>query len=403
MRVEKANKTRDAELTMIYSMEETIQTLLYNDRAAMLAAYPEFGDKSWVNGYLEEAFSTSVINSLPEVPFPNFSNEDSQSDTLVKAIDIEWNVPRVHLCFWKNANATPTANASTSSPGNWLYLGKISLTHSYGYPEKKHRWFDLTTDNIARKIGEGCRMGVSFQWVDKADYYTLNNVVYSTDAATGLNVSTFTETLPALTVGYYRVDAYRVVDGTAIPVQPTTTLSGRTLTVVFNHESRINPGTIKVLITNVGNLQKLTANDIVSIDCQWSQEILSLQPDFTPTPVVVQGTVNQVTRQRDTKTFNATTTRANALGSQSTRLLGRITNNGATNIVYFKYGSDVTVTGGLIATGTNPSSVSGGYSGSIAVNGGYMDVPTGYTGVISVVTNSGVSSITTDETYTVSG
>lgn len=400
MRVETAQQVQQVSLTLPYTNEETIQTILYNDKASLLSAFPDFGDKSWINGYLEEGFITSVIKSLPELPFPNFQDTDSQSTRMVKAIDAEWLSPCVYLCFWFNSNTTPTANATTSSPGNWTYIGKISLLHQYGYPERKYRYFDFLTDNITRKLGEGVRLGVSYQWPERIFYQLLSNVAYSIDPSTGLPLSTFNEVLPSTTLSY-SCDGFRVIDGSPIPMQPIVTIDGQNLKVIFDYETEISPNIIKAIIRENGSIQKLGVQDLVTLDCCWTKEIISLQNDYTPTPVIVQGTVSQVVRQVDTKTLNASTTRQNALNSQPTRTLGRITNNGATNAIYFKYGSDVTVAGGLIPTGTNPASVSGGYSGIIAVNNGYMDVPTGYTGVISVVTSTGISSMTVTETYTV--
>lgn len=403
MRVETAQRTQQSSLNLPYTNEETIIPILFNDKTSLLAAFPDFGDKSWCNGYLEEAFCTTVIKSLPELPYPNFQDTDSQATRIVKSIDAEWKQPCVYLCFWLNANTTPTAGATTSSPGNWVYVGKIALVHQYGYPERKYRWFDFFTDNISRKLAEGVRLGVSFQWPEKIFYQTLSNVAYRDDPATGLKFSTFIETLPATTLSY-SVDGYRVIDGSPLPIEPITTVNERTLTVVFDNELQIMPNTIRAIVRERGSTQKLGVQDTVTLDCSWTQEIISLQADFTPNPVIVTGTVAQVTRNKDTKTFNASTTRQNALSSQPTRTIAKVTNNGATNQVYYKLGGDVSIAGGLIPSGTNPASVNGGYSGILAVNGGYADsVFNGYTGIISVVTNSGISSITTEETYTVSG
>jgi hypothetical protein len=400
MRVESAQRNRKAAMVLPSTNEEVIIPILVNDKAAMLAEFPDFGDKSWVNGFLSDAYVTTVIQSLPELPFPNFDNADSRSQQIVKAIDAEWKQPCVYLCFWTNISTTPTPGATTSNYGNWVYEGKIAIVHQYGYPERKYRFSDFLTDDIAAALAEGERLGVSFQWPEKLFYQTLTNVAYSDDETTGLKISTFTEQLPETTLSY-GVDGFRVIDGSELPIEPIVTVTGRTLTVVFDNELRILPATIRAIVRERGSVQKLNSSDLITLKCNWKQEIISLQPDYTPTPVIVQGTVSQVVRQVDTRTFNASTTRQNALSSQPTRTLGRITNNGATNQVYYKLGSDVTVAGGLIPSGTNPASISGGYSGIIAVNGGYMDVPTGYTGIISVVTNAGVSSITATETYTV--
>lgn len=400
MRIESAPRDYTSALVLPASNEERIIQVLHNDLALMLDRYPEFGSKSWVNAALDDAFIVAVINSLPELPFPNFSNGDDQATQRVKAIDAEWKQPCVYVCFWACTATTPTAGATTPNPGNWVYLGKVALLNPYGYPERRYRFFDFLTDNIVAKMGEGDRLGVSFQWAEKIFYHTLRNVSYSDEPNTKLKISTFVETLPDTTLSY-SIDGFRVIDGSPLPIEPIVTVNGKNLTVVFDHEQQVLPATIRAIVRENGSTQKLDSRDLITLRFVWRQEIHSIQPDFQPTPVIVQGTVNQVVRQVDTRTFNATTTRQNAFNSQPTRTIGRITNNGATNVVYYKLGSDVTVAGGQIPVGTNPASVSGGYSGAIAVNGGYMDVPTGYTGIISVVTNAGVSSITATETYTV--
>lgn len=399
MRIENAARDYTTVLVLPASNEELIIPFLHNDKNLMLDEYPDFGPKSWTNAALSDVFVVADIESLPELPFPNFSNEDSQATQRIKSIDAEWKQPCVYACLWSCTATTPTPGATTSNPGNWVYLGKVALLHPYGYPERRYRLFDFLTDDISAKTGGGERLGISYQWTEKIFYHTLRNVTYS-DAPNGLKISTFTETLPDTTLSY-SIDGWRVIDGSALPIEPIVQLVGKNLRVTFDHELQILPATIKAIVRERNSIQKLDSRDLITLRCTWRQEIHSIQPDFQPTPVIVQGTVNNVTRNRDTRTYNATTTRSNALGNQPTRTIGRITNNGGTNQVYYKLGSDVSVAGGPIPSGTNPSSVAGGYSGIIGVNNAFMDVPVGYTGVISVVTNAGVSSITTDETYTV--
>lgn len=401
VRIETANLSRDSQLVLNPASEETIQTILFNDLATIKAAYPDFGDKCWCNGFLEEAYATSVINSLEEVPFPNFSQSDDQGTTLVKAVDVEWNVPRAHLCFWINNNAMPTAGATTSNPGNWAYIGKISLLNNYGYPERKHRWFDFFTDNVFRKLGQNTRIGCSFQWVDRVSYRTLNSVAYTPDPTEGstLVLSRFSETLPVLTAGInYQVRGFRVTDGSPIPVEPTYNLSGNVLTVSFTHESRVQPGTIKAILYELGNKVKLTTTDIVTIDAGWTQEIVSIQPDFTPTPIVAQS-VSQVTRSKEQTIYTVTTARQTVLTDRSSRISGQLANRGVTNNVYYKLGADVT-TSPLIQAGQ--TGVTGGYHGIISTNSS-VALPAGYTGTISVVTASGQSQLMVEETYLLSG
>jgi hypothetical protein len=401
LRIESPTKTRQSFLKLTADSDERIITLLHNDLASIKAEYPDLGNKCWVNGYIQDAFSTSVINSLEEIPFPQFNPEDTESDTLRKAIDAEWNSPRAHLCFWLNDNAVPTANATTNNPGNWIYKGKLSLLNSYGYPEKYHRWFDFLTDNITRILGEDARIGVSFQWVDRQFYHTLNKVEYTPnpDPNNPLILSRFSETLPALAAGaIYRLDGLRVIDGSSLPIEPITNLTGNVLTVSFTAEDRVGPGKVKALISEVGNKQKLTSVDLVTIDCTWSQEIISFQPDFTPTPIVAQS-VTQVTRNREQTLYTVTTTRQSVLNDRTSRVSSRLINRGATNVLFYKLGGDVSVSA-LIPAGQ--SGGAGGYHGSIAASGS-ADLPAGYTGTVSVVTSTGQTQCLAEETFLVSG
>jgi hypothetical protein len=398
MRIETASKDYTSALVLPASNEERIISFLHNDKNLMLDEFPDFGPKSWTNAALDDIFLVADIKSLPELPFPNFSNEDSQATQRLKAIDAEWKQPCVYACLWSCTATTPTAGATSSSPGNWVYLGKVAILHPYGYPERRYRLFDFLTDNINGKVGGNERLGISYQWPERIFYHTLRNVAYS-DAPNSLKISTFTETLPDTTLSY-SIDGWRVIDGSALPIEPIVTIVGKNLTVIFDHELQILPATIKAIVRENGSTQKLDSRDLVTLRCTWRQELHSIQPDFQPTQVIAQG-VNQVVREKTNRTYNASTTRSNALPSQATRQSGRITNNGTTNQAYFKYAGDVSISGGLIPAGTNPASVNGGYNGIIATNNGWTDIPIDYKGIVSVVTNAGVTSITAEEVYTV--
>ncbi len=156
---------------------------------------------------------------------------------------------------------------------------------------------------------------------------------------------------------------------------------------------------MKALLTEVGNKQKLTSVDIVTLDCSWSQEIISLQADFVPTPIVVQGTVNQVTRRETQNIITATTTRQSVLTDRANRISGRLTNRGATNGAYYKLGSDVSTSPFIPAGATGGT---GGYHGIVSANS-FADLPTGYVGTVSVVTATGQTSVLVEETFNASG
>ncbi len=395
MRIEKANRTYSIHRALSPSSEENIIELFANDPALIKTAYAEFGDRTWVNGFLEEIYCETEIISFPEVPPPQFTDTDNNTQQLIKAADSEWRVPRAHLCLWV-ANSLDNANKPI-----WVYKGKVSLLNTYGYPNRRYRLLDYFTDNIARKLGEGSRVGVSFQWADAIDYLLLTNAEYFPDPNGTLTLSRFTLDVPAASI---RVLGWRTLDGSGLPVEPTYTVSPLTnaqtrLTVSFTHELRVSPNTVKAIVEYVGQRLKLTNYDKVTIDGSWTQEIISLQPDFTPTPIVANS-VAQVTRNREQTIFTVTTARQSSLSDRSSRVGGRLINRGTTNAVFYKWGGDVS-TSPLIPAGQ--SGTTGGYHGTIAANGGTVELPPGYTGTVSTMTSAGQSQLLAEETFLVSG
>jgi hypothetical protein len=389
MRIENPTKSYDLSIKLNPAQGEAIIPLFCNDPTQIKADYGA-SPNSWTNGFLEEFFVKSSINSLEEVPFPAYAVGDSETARLIKNSDVEWKSPRAHLCLWKHTKRT-----GTPTPAEWVYMAKVSLLNSYGYPERRHNLLTEFTDNISRKLGEYTWIGASFQWVDRIFQLPVNLVVY-TDEPNGLVKSTFTQPVG---LANYRLEGLRTVNGDPLPVEPVTRFANGNLVLEFINEARVMPQTIKALITEVGSKQPLGSADLVTLDIGWSQELIAIEPDFQPTPVVVQGTVNRVDRYVTSIQPTATTTRSIILSDRINRISGRIINRGANQPLYLKLGTDVTTTPliqpGMVGT-------TGGYHALISTNGGAYDLPAGYQGSVSVMTATGQTGITVEETYNAS-
>jgi hypothetical protein len=389
MRIENPTKSYDLSIKLNPAQGEAIIPLFCNDPTQIKTDYGA-SPNSWVNGFLEEFFVKSSIRSLEEVPFPAYAVGDSETARLVKNSDVEWKSPRAHLCLWKHTKRT-----GTPTPSEWVYMSKISLLNSYGYPDRRHNLLTEFTDNISRKLGEYTWIGASFQWVDRIFQLPVNTVEYVLQPD-GLTKSTFTQPVGT---GAFRLEGLRTVNGDPLPVEPVSRFVSGNLVLEFINEARVMPQTMKALISEVGNRQMLGAADSVTLDIGWSQELVAIEPDFQPSPVIVQGSVNRVDRFITSVQQNATTTRSVIFNDRLNRVSGRVTNRGANQLVYLKLGTDVTTTPFLPA-GT--VGATGGYHAAIGINGGVYDLPAGYQGSVSVVTATGQSGITIEETYNAS-
>jgi hypothetical protein len=134
-----------------------IVTILYNDPTI---ASTRFGitEGYFSNGFLTELYVYAEIDSLPEIPLPDYQSEDTEAERVVKSLNAVWGseVPKFYLQLYRWKESTST----------WLRRGKISLTNQYGYPYGLSRPLDLLTDNIARDLGEKCKIGVSIVAAD---------------------------------------------------------------------------------------------------------------------------------------------------------------------------------------------------------------------------------------------
>ena len=109
-------------------------------------------------------------------------------------------------------------------------------------------------------------------------------------------------------------------------------------------------GKIGVSVADVGS-GYLTSIDEITIDGSWKHEYTVMQPDFSP--VIVQGTVQQISSYTDTNTRALGSVSTQVLAARSKRTTSSIKNNSGTATVYIGYTSPVSATSndGTIAPG----------------------------------------------------
>ena len=100
-------------------------------------------------GLLNNLRAIATITSITEVDLPNFQNSDSDSDRMVKALDIQWKSPR------KQINILQSLDGVT-----WVQTGAVSLLNSSGYPYTTHNILNFLTEDVAREFPDGHRLAL---------------------------------------------------------------------------------------------------------------------------------------------------------------------------------------------------------------------------------------------------
>lgn len=107
-----------------------------------------FDDVIAKSAFVKNLKAFSVIKSLPAVRLPNFKLEDSESEKLYKALDIEFGSPRKQLDIF------------IGSVGDWSQIGSISLLNPSGYPYRMYNLLDFATDGLAAELEDGKSIAV---------------------------------------------------------------------------------------------------------------------------------------------------------------------------------------------------------------------------------------------------
>lgn len=93
----------------------------------------------------------SRIMSIPISPIPEYELEDSETDRLIKTLDVEWKSPRKQL------------NIYVGNPDNWFLIGSVSLLNTNGYPYRIYDLLQIYNGSTSGFIGSDKRMGLQIQ------------------------------------------------------------------------------------------------------------------------------------------------------------------------------------------------------------------------------------------------
>ena len=241
-------------LEKIPAQSSDVVQIIYNDPTY---ANTRFGitEGYQSNGYITELYAYCEIESLNEVPLPDYQLEDTQSDKILKTLNSVWGptTPKYYLQLWR----------WHSGLSLWLPRGKISLTNPEGYPYTISRPLDLLTDNIARDMGEKFKLGVSI-----------------VDAGQGLLKSADTVVID----GCWKQDV-RIV----MPDTPVITVQGASVTNVtqYANTTTSTTGTTRkiMLAANTGRISATIQNT------HGSNTIYIAYSDYTPNATTNDGAI----------------------------------------------------------------------------------------------------------------
>lgn len=107
-----------------------------------------FDDVLAKSAFVKNLKAFAKIASLPPVRLPNFRLEDSESEKLYKALDVEFNSPRKQLDIF------------IGSSNDWSQIGSVTLLNPSGYPYRMYNLLDFATDGLAAELEDGKSIGV---------------------------------------------------------------------------------------------------------------------------------------------------------------------------------------------------------------------------------------------------
>lgn len=137
----------------------SVITLIDNRLDLIRDKIPNPDSGMWVNGFIK-VFTCKVTigaGSLPEVPMPNFTENDTAADTLTKQKAILWQNPAYRLVVYL-ADPPPIGQ-----PTVWVEKVFFNLQNNFGFPYSTEQVLDALTTDIARDLPEGCKLGIAFE------------------------------------------------------------------------------------------------------------------------------------------------------------------------------------------------------------------------------------------------
>jgi len=267
--------------------------------ALALKADPNF--KGMI-GLLNNLRAIATITSLPEIALPNFENLDSDTERMIKVLDVQWKSPRKQLAIMQSADGGTT----------WIKTAALSLLNSGGYPYTNHNLLNFLTDDVAREFPDGHRIGLRLE-----------------DVGTGL-----------LGAG----DSV-IIDGSYVEefsfMEPTSSI-GTVITPDLNEiesELLIIKNAIASVATEVGIIKSDLADDpemadLNALNSKLDQILLEL-------PASSGGNMRSGSSTELAVTVGTTSAQLITADATGLRISLLITNNSTTATVYIRTGADV--------------------------------------------------------------
>lgn len=202
------------DIALVYSPQSGngIITLVDNNPDYIKYKFGLQGTKGVCNALLDELRCYATISSLPEVSFPDYSPEDSESERVIKAQSYEYNTARFEGIIYRKAQHST----------EWAEVGLVALKNAGGFRYRIHRLLDLLTDNIGVKLGEYGKIGIAIKSVGYGYPQSFDRISF-----TGSWVQEYTwasELPPAVIVNNYGSTSNSPTP-TPTPVTPTFVLS----------------------------------------------------------------------------------------------------------------------------------------------------------------------------------
>ncbi|NEO87736.1 MAG: hypothetical protein F6J87_26280 [Spirulina sp. SIO3F2] len=105
-----------------------------------------------MTGLLSNIRCKVTIQSIPATAFPDIKLTDTDIESLIKTLDVQWGGDRKQLEVLLSLDGS-----------NWQSVGAVSLINSGGYPYYTIRLMDHITDDTAYEMGEGAAVGVQLR------------------------------------------------------------------------------------------------------------------------------------------------------------------------------------------------------------------------------------------------
>ncbi|MBE9119072.1 hypothetical protein IQ249_24760 [Lusitaniella coriacea LEGE 07157] len=103
------------------------------------------------NIYIKNLQAITYADGIEAVDPPDITEDDTEEQVRLKALNYEWESARVNLQVLKRKYGV---NA------DWLPLKQVAVKNSQGYPYREHNLLDLLTDSISYEFGADYELGV---------------------------------------------------------------------------------------------------------------------------------------------------------------------------------------------------------------------------------------------------